>query len=228
MNTNTTFTWWWCCGLTALSWCFNYMGWAMQKHVLGSLIRPSLSTNRIIGYYRIYESRAKAQMLLCAWAGDVNLCILRMFKGTFSFDVTHIRLAFLMYFLEQTKNKTTKWFSFNQQQQKIVSITAEIVKYNNSNIITFNLFCTLFQQAYSTHISLMTYIIYCQHCLGKFSRWHIDSFFVFLFFPEICSLTFHANRLLRGQFACMLNLFSQKNILKCFLVNSLPSILLKH
>ena len=30
---------------------------------------PSLSANRIIGYYRMFEWRAKIQMILCAYAG---------------------------------------------------------------------------------------------------------------------------------------------------------------
>ena len=30
---------------------------------------PSLSVNRIIGYYRMYERRSKAQMILCTCAG---------------------------------------------------------------------------------------------------------------------------------------------------------------
>ena len=77
---------------TSLIWCYDYekkechyWGSAMRKCVfrhnadsqgpdqtarLRSLIRPSLSANRIIGYYRMYEWRViMAQSILCACAG---------------------------------------------------------------------------------------------------------------------------------------------------------------
>ena len=62
----------------------DYIGQTMLKHIfrhvrtVNALIRlhicavwsgHSLSTNRIFGHYRMYEWRAKAQMILCACAG---------------------------------------------------------------------------------------------------------------------------------------------------------------
>ena len=61
-----------------------HMGQAMRKRVIEYMWTvkaqislcicvgwsgPSLSTNRIIGYYRMYEQRTKARMILCACAG---------------------------------------------------------------------------------------------------------------------------------------------------------------
>ena len=45
---------------------------------------PSLSANRIIGYDRVYELRAKARMILCAGAGSSESAHFRMSEGTFS------------------------------------------------------------------------------------------------------------------------------------------------
>ena len=44
--------------------------------------KPSLSTNRIIEYYRMYEWRAKAWITLCYVHDDLNLYILHIFEGT--------------------------------------------------------------------------------------------------------------------------------------------------
>ena len=78
------------------------MGHAMRKRVFGQLwtakiqislrIRadwsgPSLSSNRIIGYYRMYEWRAKPGLYF-ALKDDLNLRIWRVFKGTFSLGGT--------------------------------------------------------------------------------------------------------------------------------------------
>ena len=70
--------------------CKWYIGRAKQKRVFGHMraakaqislrIRavwsgPSLSANKIIGYYRMYEWRAKARMILCAckrWSKSAN------------------------------------------------------------------------------------------------------------------------------------------------------------
>ena len=67
-----------------LSFACLYMGNAMRKHVFGHVritnaqislrIRavwsgPSLSANRIIGYYRMLQWRANVWMILCACAG---------------------------------------------------------------------------------------------------------------------------------------------------------------
>ena len=52
---------------------------------LHSLIRPSLSTNRIIEYCRMNEWPV---WYLAHTQVDLNWCILHMFKGTFLFDVT--------------------------------------------------------------------------------------------------------------------------------------------
>ena len=66
----------------------------MQKSVLGHMrigkaqislhihtVRsgPSLFTRRIIGYYRMYEWRAKARMILCAYPGwsECTFCVFR-------------------------------------------------------------------------------------------------------------------------------------------------------
>ena len=65
-----------------------HMGCAMWKLVIGYMwtvkaqIRlrfravwsgPSLSTNRIIGYYRMYDWRVKTRMILCACIGSVQI-----------------------------------------------------------------------------------------------------------------------------------------------------------
>ena len=82
----------------------EYMGRSMRKRVFGHMrtaktqislrIRavwsgPSLSANRISGYYKMYEWRAKARMILCAcagWSDSTHFC---MFEGTFSHDAAH-------------------------------------------------------------------------------------------------------------------------------------------
>ena len=55
---------------------FKYSARAMQKHAIGRIRTiwsgPCLSANRIIGYYRMYEWRAKARMILCIWSESVH------------------------------------------------------------------------------------------------------------------------------------------------------------
>ena len=48
-----------------------------------NLIRPSLLANRFIEYYRIYEWRAKARMILCACAGWCECAFCVYSKGRF-------------------------------------------------------------------------------------------------------------------------------------------------
>ena len=54
-----------------------------QPTHLRSLIRPSLSANRIIGSYRIFNGEQNPRGNFARKQGDLNLHILRMFKGTF-------------------------------------------------------------------------------------------------------------------------------------------------
>ena len=56
---------------------------------------PSLSANRIVGYYRMYEWSAKARMTIRLAHYDPNLCNLRMLEGTFSLDAAHIYYTML-------------------------------------------------------------------------------------------------------------------------------------
>ena len=61
---------------------------------------PSLTANKMIGYYRTYERRAKARHdTLCMRRVNLILCILRMFENTFSHGATYI----MEYY---TKNKS--------------------------------------------------------------------------------------------------------------------------
>ena len=75
------------------------MGHAMRKHFWApadsegrdqpvhpcSLIRAYTvyTANRNIGYYRMYEWRAKSWMILAHMQDDLNLCILRLFEALF-------------------------------------------------------------------------------------------------------------------------------------------------
>ena len=61
---------------------------------------PSLSTNRIIRYYRMYEWKAKALMILCACAGWADMRILHLLEGIFWLDTAHTYLI-----LFRTKSK---------------------------------------------------------------------------------------------------------------------------
>ena len=51
---------------------------------------PSLSANRIIGYYRMYVRKAKVRMIFTYAQDDMNLRTFRMFKGTFSLDAVQV------------------------------------------------------------------------------------------------------------------------------------------
>ena len=65
----------------------------MWKRVFGhprSLIRASLSAHKTIGYYRMYEWRAKTRMIFAHVQGDFNLRILHKFEGAFSLDDAHV------------------------------------------------------------------------------------------------------------------------------------------
>ena len=53
-------------------------------------LKTSLSANRISGYYRMYEWRAKGEMILDHVQDDPNMRILRMFEGTLSLDAAHL------------------------------------------------------------------------------------------------------------------------------------------
>ena len=55
------------------------------------LLWPSLSTDRIMVYYRMYEWREKAWMIVHV-QDDLNLNILRILKGTFLLDAAWIFL----------------------------------------------------------------------------------------------------------------------------------------
>ena len=55
---------------------------------------PSLSANRIIGYYRMYKWRANTQMILCTCAGWPVLC---MFKATFLAHLNNVHGELLYY-----------------------------------------------------------------------------------------------------------------------------------
>ena len=74
----------------------------MRKHVFGHMrtakaqislrVRavwsgPSLSANRFIGYYRMFEWRAKARMTLCACAGWSESVHVAHVECTFSIDI---------------------------------------------------------------------------------------------------------------------------------------------
>ena len=77
----------------------TYIDCGMRKHVFGHMrtakaqinlrIRavwsgPTLSANRIIRYFRMYQWRANARMKLCMRLMNQNLCIVRMLENTFS------------------------------------------------------------------------------------------------------------------------------------------------
>ena len=51
---------------------------------------PSLSANRMVRYYRRYECRAKAQMILCACAGWSESSHFVHVQKHFLFDMAHI------------------------------------------------------------------------------------------------------------------------------------------
>ena len=74
--------------ISVLEFCYP-LGYAMWKRVFGHMLTakaqisaatcastvwsgPSLSANRIIGCYRMYKWRAKAQMILCIWSESVH------------------------------------------------------------------------------------------------------------------------------------------------------------
>ena len=52
--------------------------------------RPSVSANRIIGYYKMYELKEKARMNFAPAQEELNLRLLHLFEGTFSLDTAHI------------------------------------------------------------------------------------------------------------------------------------------
>ena len=62
-----------------------------------NLIGTLPSTNRIIGYYRMYKWREKAWMILYVCAGLLNLPILHMLEGLFSTDIPHVKNQSLFY-----------------------------------------------------------------------------------------------------------------------------------
>ena len=55
-----------------------------------------LSANRIIGYYGIYNWRAKARIIKCARAWWSEFAFLRIFENTFSLDAAFWHLKFEM------------------------------------------------------------------------------------------------------------------------------------
>ena len=56
----------------------------------------AFSSNRIIWYYRMYEWRAKARIILCACAGWSESVHLRMFESTFLLDEAHMHQRLLV------------------------------------------------------------------------------------------------------------------------------------
>ena len=80
----------------------NFNNWAMPRKNVSSGIcrqrRPrfaqwsghSLSANRIICYLRMYECRAKVQMIFCACAGIWICSFIVCSKALFSLDAAHI------------------------------------------------------------------------------------------------------------------------------------------
>ena len=91
-----------CCQVVfSIWWCYSHMGHAMWKCVFRDMqtvkaqislcihavwLGSSLSANRMIGYYRMFQWRANAQMTLGMWR--------MMWICTFSFDPAHIVLFF--------------------------------------------------------------------------------------------------------------------------------------
>ena len=61
-----------------------------------------MSANRLIGYFRLYEWRGKAQIMLVCVQDNLNMCILCMFESTFSLDAAHMKKRFL---IENNKTK---------------------------------------------------------------------------------------------------------------------------
>ena len=51
---------------------------------------PSLSANRIIGYYRMMDGEQRPGCYFAHAQDDMNLRILRMFEGTFSLNAAQI------------------------------------------------------------------------------------------------------------------------------------------
>ena len=111
----------------------QHMGCAMRKCVFGytwtvkAQIRlrrcsiwsgPSLSTNRISGYYRVYEWRAKAWMILCTcagWSVSANFAhVLRhcfAWHGRFWWKIVSIFRAMLKWYMRK-KYLQTIWALF--------------------------------------------------------------------------------------------------------------------
>ena len=109
------------------------MGHAMPKCVCGHMrtakaqirlrIRavwsgPSLSANRIIGYYRIYEWRAKARMTLCAWAWWSKSARLAHARKHLSLDVAHMIIDGIWLVFPQ-RSWTGTWFQLKAWTQSI-------------------------------------------------------------------------------------------------------------
>ena len=67
--------------------------------------------------------------------------------------------------------------------------------------------CTGWSRPFLFVCALRPFFAYLYHSLGIFSRWQIDD--IFLIFPRKQDMTFHANCLLRRQFAW--------NVISCFL-----------
>ena len=61
-------------------------------HIHAVWAGPSLSTNRITGYYRMYEWRVKAQMTICNCAGRFELAHFVHVQRPFWLHVAHIML----------------------------------------------------------------------------------------------------------------------------------------
>ena len=62
----------------------------ISLRICAVLSGPSMSATIIIGYYRMYEWKAKAQMIFRAAQDDLNLRNLRMCKGIFLLDAANI------------------------------------------------------------------------------------------------------------------------------------------
>ena len=81
-----------CLGKTCL-WAYADSKDPDQTAHMRSLIRAFLSANRITEYYRMYEWRAKPQMILAHAQDDLNLLIRACLKALYFLDAAH--MAFL-------------------------------------------------------------------------------------------------------------------------------------